>query len=79
MWWRELYPGHGPWAHLPPWKRPGHWSGRGWCRWSYSYSPLPWMDKEGEIRYLEEVRKYLSDVVLKDIEQRLQELREGKQ
>ncbi|MEM0244898.1 MAG: hypothetical protein QXV93_00915 [Zestosphaera sp.] len=37
----------------------------------------PWLSKEDEIRYLEELKKYLSDVVLKEIDRRLHELKES--
>lgn len=76
MWW-ESHSGHGPWRHLPPWKRPGYWFGRSWCWWSYPHAP-PWLDREDEIKYLEDLKKYINDVVLREIDRRLQELKESK-
>ena len=68
--WCEPYPGHGPWSHLPPYERPGWWYGRGrGCCWS----------REDEARYLEELKKYITEVVLKEIDKRLEELRSGGQ
>jgi hypothetical protein len=67
--WCEPYPGHGPWSHLPPYERPGWWYGRGRCCWS----------REDEARYLEELKKYITEVVLKEIDKRLEELRSGGQ
>ncbi|MEZ0290295.1 MAG: DUF5320 domain-containing protein [Sulfolobales archaeon] len=85
VWWYSPYPGHGPWRHLPPWERPGWVFGRGWCWlpywWAYyrGYPPPPYpsypLSREDEIRYLEELKKYITDVVLRDIESRLKELR----
>jgi hypothetical protein len=74
------YPGRGPWSHLPPWERPGWWYGRGRCwYWLAPYwrGPIPYppISKEDEIRYLEELKRYITDVVLKDIDKRLEELR----
>jgi len=75
-WWGR-YPGRGPWSHLPPPLRPGWWlGGRGWCWWWYArYAYPPWLSREEELRYLEELRRYLSEVVLKEIDRRLEELR----
>jgi len=33
------------------------------------------MSKDDEVKYLEELKKYITDVVLKDIEWRLEELK----
>jgi len=70
------------WKSLPPWERPGWIYGRGWCwYWRSSLpSPLryPFPSREDEIRYLEDLKKYLTDVVLKDIDRRLEELKSGK-
>jgi hypothetical protein len=76
-WWRYRgpYPGHGPWSHLPPWERPGWWYGRGWCWWYARYPYALWPSKEDEIRYLEEMKKYLTETVLKEIDRRLEELK----
>ena len=79
-WWGP-YPGHCPWRHLPPPMRPGWWfGGRGWCWWwTYPiYRPYPWMSKEDEVKYLEDLKKYITDTVLKEIDARLRELKEGK-
>jgi len=78
MSWRPWgpYPGRGPWSHLPPYMRPGWWyRGRGWCwwYWGYPYPPLP--SKEYEVRYLEELKRYITDTVLKEIDRRLEELK----
>lgn len=73
-WWGP-YPGCGLWRHLPPPMRPGwQFRGRGWCWW-WTY---PWMSKEDEIKYLEDLKKYVTDVMLKEIDARLKELKEGK-
>ena len=73
--WSGPYPGCGPWRHLPPPMRPGwQFRGRGWCWW-WTY---PWMSKEDEIKYLEDLKKYVTDVMLKEIDARLKELKEGK-
>lgn len=74
------YPGRGPWAHLPPWERPGWWYGKWRCwYWLAPYwrrpVPYPPINKEDEIRYLEDLKRYITDVVLKDIDKRLEELR----
>jgi hypothetical protein len=61
--------------------RPGWWfGGRGWCWWwTYPiYCPYPWMSKEDEVKYLEDLKKYITDTVLKEIDARLRELKEGK-
>jgi hypothetical protein len=68
-WWKH-WPGRGPWRHLPSWERPGWIYGRGWC-WSWIKPP----SREDEIRYLEELKKYITEVVLKEIDRRLEELR----
>jgi hypothetical protein len=36
------------------------------------------MSKEDEVKYLEDLKKYITDTVLKEIDARLRELREGK-
>ncbi|MCC6020701.1 MAG: hypothetical protein LM577_04985 [Thermoproteaceae archaeon] len=76
--WHGPYPGHGPWSHLPPPARPGWQPGR--CRWLWwlRRSPPGW-SKEEELKYLEELRKYISDVVLKEIDKRMEELRGKKE
>ena len=58
-------------------ERPGWWF-RGRCWW-WTYLHTPWLSKEDEIRYLEELKKYITDVVLKEIDKRLEELRSGGQ
>ncbi|MGB9827774.1 DUF5320 domain-containing protein [Thermosphaera chiliense] len=68
------HPGKGPWSNLPPWERPGWYFGRGWCR-LWTTTPLPPVSNEDEAKYLEELRKYLTEVVLKEIDKRLEELR----
>lgn len=76
-WWK--YPGYGPWAYLPPPMRPGWWFGRGWCWWYlYGYPYVTPVSKEYEEKYLEELKKYITDVVLKEVDARLKELRGGK-
>jgi hypothetical protein len=81
-WYYKPWPGHGPWSNLPPWERPGWvlggW-GRGYCWWLWRGAypptappppPTPWLSKEDEIKYLEELKKY--------IDKRLEELKAGK-
>ena len=75
--WCEPYPGHGPWSHLPPYMRPGWWFGGG-CWWG-AYPRAPWVSREDEVRYLEELKKYITEVVLREIDKRLEELRSGGQ
>jgi hypothetical protein len=81
MGWWGRYPGRGPWSHLPPYERPGWWYGRGWCWWYGRYPYIPahpyvsWWSREDEARYLEELKKYLTEVVLKEIDKRLEELK----
>jgi hypothetical protein len=83
-WWYKPYPGFGPWSHMPPPLRPGWWwRGRGWCWWLWytgsAPTPLPpWLSREDEIKYLEELKKYLTEVVLKEIDKRLEELKSGR-
>ena len=74
MGWRypSTWPGHGPWSYLPPWRRPGWYMG--WC-WRYWPDYPPPVSREEELRYLEELKKYLTDVVLKDIDRRIEELK----
>ncbi|MEL9941129.1 MAG: DUF5320 domain-containing protein [Ignisphaera sp.] len=82
-WWWSPYPGKGPWSWLPPPLRPGWWLGRGWCWllwWPYVTYSYPWPfpaipDPELERRYLEEIKRYLSDVVIREIDRRLEVLR----
>jgi len=82
--WYKPFPGFGPWSHLPPHLRPGWlWRGRGcWWLWFRDYPstlPMPpWLSREDEIKYLEELKKYVSEVVLKEIDMRLEELKSGK-
>ncbi|MEM1608732.1 MAG: hypothetical protein QXG81_05640 [Ignisphaera sp.] len=85
--WRGPYPGNGPWSHLPPWQRPGWLFGGGgyWLQYLDKYwyqppitpptAPTAPIDPETEIRYLEELRRYISDVMLKEIDARIEELR----
>jgi hypothetical protein len=83
-WWYKPFPGFGPWSHLPPHLRPGWlWRGRGcWWLWFRDYPSTlptpPWLSREDEIKYLEELKKYVSEVVLKEIDKRLEELKSGK-
>ncbi|ACB39976.1 hypothetical protein [Pyrobaculum neutrophilum] len=63
-------PGRGPWSHLPPHLRPGYWG-----MWAAgTWGPTQW-SKETELRYLEELRRYITEVVLKDIDRRIEELK----
>ncbi|WP_448578288.1 DUF5320 domain-containing protein [Thermosphaera sp.] len=61
-----------PWKHIPPWVRPGWYFGKGWCWKQYGFPPV---SDEDEVKYLEELRKYLTEVVLKEIDERLKELK----
>lgn len=58
------YPGNGPFAHLPPYERPGwRYFGRGVnCYWYNQLTP------EEKRKYLEEEKKYLTER-LKEIEE----------
>ena len=63
------YPGRGPWTHLPPALRPGWWG-----MWHFGGPYVPAWDKETELRYLEDLRRYLTEV-LKEVERRIEELK----
>jgi hypothetical protein len=63
------YSGRGPWAHLPPALRPGWWG-----MWHFGAPYVPAWDKETELRYLEDLRRYLTEV-LKEVERRIEELK----
>ncbi|MFP3268661.1 MAG: hypothetical protein RXO29_03615 [Desulfurococcales archaeon] len=80
--WKGPYPGNGPWSHLPPYERPGYWYGRGWCWRTAPYGYVPpypgaFPSTEDELRYLEDLRKYISEVVLKDLDSRIEELKKA--
>ena len=68
-----VWPGRGPFRHLPPWKRPG-WH-RGWRCCSR------WLAFSGELEVLEEYRLELEKVVeearreLERVRRRLEELK----
>lgn len=64
------YPGRGPFAHLPPWLRPGNYLG--WCGWWRPAYPL---SREEEARYLKEL-KYSLQKWIEEIDKRLAELGE---
>lgn len=70
--WAGPWPGHGPFAYLPPWERPG------WALWGYA--PY-YYDAESERRYLEAYRLYLEDVKsyieeeIKRVDDRLSQLK----
>ncbi|MGC9009361.1 MAG: hypothetical protein ACP5I7_01940 [Sulfolobales archaeon] len=78
IWWRtggpwiSPYPGHGPWRYLPPPMRPG-W--RLWAPWTYTLGPAPWVSYEDELRYLEDLRRYITEYLLKEIDARIDELK----
>jgi len=56
--------------------RPGWWfRGRGWCWWWWGHPYPLWHSKEEEVRYLEDLKKYISDVLLREIDKRLEELK----
>jgi hypothetical protein len=42
-----------------------------------AYPRAPWVSREDEVRYLEELKKYITEVVLREIDKRLEELRSG--
>jgi hypothetical protein len=68
-----IYPGFGPWSHLPPWKRPG-WKfgwGRDWC-WRYLMSKR--VSRKDELRMLEEEAERL-ERMLNEVRKRIDELR----
>ena len=82
-----LWPGRGPFSHLPPWQRPGWLYGRGACWWLYApYSQTttpavptmpfvsPTSTKEQEISVLEQQAK-LFEQTLGQIRKRLEELK----
>ena len=77
-WYRWIWPGKGPFSHLPPWLRPGWVLGRGWCRY---YAPA-WLDREEERRLLEDYSSALREEIerlrreLEEVEERLERLRE---
>ncbi|AMD30245.1 DUF5320 domain-containing protein [Acidilobus sp. 7A] len=78
-WWRRSWagpwPGHGPFAYLPPWERPG---------WTY-WAAVPVYDRESELRSLQAYRLYLEDLrswldeELRAVDKRISELKSGQQ
>ncbi|QOJ79734.1 hypothetical protein IG193_01345 [Infirmifilum lucidum] len=68
-WWRRgRWPGNGPWAHLPPWERPGWIYGPGYCwraygvpGWYYWRSVLGSAAPQDEARVLEEYKRFLEE------------------
>lgn len=76
--WFGRWPGRGPWSHLPPWKRPGWYFGRGWgrgwCWWFFwpHYFPIPSYD----LKTLEDYKRFL-ERELKEVEKRIEELKKG--
>lgn len=40
------------------------------------HTPYPFMSKDDEVEYLEDLKNYITDVVLRDIEWRLEELKD---
>ncbi|ABL89153.1 hypothetical protein Pisl_2006 [Pyrobaculum islandicum DSM 4184] len=73
-WWKWWggWPGRGPWSHLPPYLRPGFWGM--WGAGAWGLYPTQW-GKEAELRYLEELRRYITEVLLKEIDRRIEELK----
>lgn len=72
-WWKAgIWPGFGPFSHLPPWERPGWLFGRGAC-WAYfasrlspralrlRYPRIASLSRGEEISALEEYKKELED------------------
>ena len=57
--WHNLWPGRGPYAHLPPWRRPGWLHRRSTCWWRQGlYQP---MNPEEEITLLIEQKKLIEE------------------
>ena len=82
------WPGRGPFAHLPPWQRPGWTLGRGACWWLYwnpnilrqQFPTTPYIPvntpiaPEDELSTLEDYVKSLYEKA-KGVEQRIEELK----
>jgi hypothetical protein len=86
--WVGLWPGRGPFSHLPPWQRPGWLYGRGACWWlsaPYVQTTAPkdpavvppaytTVPKDQEKAMLETQAKWLEQT-LEQIRKRLEELK----
>jgi len=89
-WWKaEIWPGFGPFSHLPPWERSGWLFGRCAC-WYYFWPKyyrrsyrIPSLSREDEISALEEYRKELEEEKagieeeLREVQKRVEELKKG--
>ena len=77
--WYGSWPGRGPFSDLPPWERPGWTYGRGAC-WRFLGSPYiqNYPNEKEEKTYLEASKKELEEQ-LKNIEKRINELKESKE
>lgn len=77
--WYDSWPGRGPFSDLPPWERPGWTYGRGAC-WRFLGSPYiqDYPNEQEEKTYLETSKKEL-EKQLKNIEKRINELKESKE
>jgi len=79
--WFGPWPGRGPFSYLPPWQRPGWYSGRGWC-WRYLYYTHPyWRSIQAQTSpraELEALEAYKADLEeeLKSVDARIRELKE---
>ena len=70
-----IWPGRGPWRHLPPWLRPGWVLGRGWCP-LWLTGTVPRLSIRYERELLEEYKRILEEQ-LRAIDERLRELGSG--
>lgn len=69
---RGIWPGNGPFSHLPPWERPGWIYGRGSC-WYGVYPNLGGaspINPQGEIQILKS-QKELLETQLKSLQEKL--------
>lgn len=78
--WPNPWPGRGPYAHLPPWQRPGWLYGRAACcgHWATykDYPPIPTLLKpEDEIAILTQQKTFVEEQ-LKTMQENLQKIQE---
>lgn len=67
-----IWPGRGPWSHLPPWLRPGWLLGRAWYPFWYT-AIAPRVSSEYERELLEMYKRILEEQ-LRMINERIREL-----
>ena len=73
---RGMWPGNGPFAHLPPWERPGWLYGPGSC-WTLGYRNLEAtaIDSTTNLEMLQSQKEYL-ETQLKSLQETLAQIEE---